>query len=458
MWDRAHRHGRRTLRSAAHPTRRCVISDLSAAHGSDPRSCRPRSAGLSRDHAGPIRARGVGCRYPLGTLDLEEVWSARHVGTVLADQFPPETRTPMAAEGTSAQKAQTAPDPDDDRKPDSPTDLPKPSWAYLSKKSLQEFTRDHCTDTAAGLTYYSVLALFPALLALISLLGVFGKGEETVDTMLEMVSGIVPADSMDTVRPIIDSMVNTPAAGLALITGLVGALWSASGYVGAFGRAMNRVYEVDEGRPFWKLRPMFLVLTLLILVMVALVLIGLVISGPIARTLGDTIGLGDTTVAIWNWAKWPIMLAMVVLVVALLYYVTPNVQQPKFHWLSIGALTAILTWVIASGLFGLYVSKFGNYNKTYGALAGVIVLLLWLWITNLALLFGAEIDSELERARQLQAGIKAEETLQLPPRDTSASEKKADKREASIEEGRRLRLRAEEAGATPPESSASKDS
>lgn len=357
----------------------------------------------------------------------------------------------MADEGTSVHKAHSAPQPDDPRKPDSPDDLKKPSWKYLSKKAFHEFGRDQCTDLAAALTYYSVLALFPGLLALISLLGVFGEGERTVNTMLDMVGEFVPEESLQEIQPVIDSMVNSQAAGLALVTGLLGALWSASGYIGAFGRAMNRIYEVDEGRPFWKLRPIFLVLTLVIVVMVALVLLGLVVSGPIAQAIGDTIGLGGTALTLWNWAKWPIMLALVVLIVALLYYVTPNVQQPKFHWLSIGALTAIITWVIASALFGLYVSNFGNYNKTYGALAGVIVMLLWLWITNLALLFGAEMDCEMERARQLQAGIKAEETLQLPPRDTKASEKKAEKHEEKIEEGRRLRLDAEAAGVVPPE-------
>lgn len=357
----------------------------------------------------------------------------------------------MADEGTSIQKAQTAPHPDDPRKPDSPDDLPKPSWKYLLSKAFHEFGRDQCTDIAAALTYYSVLALFPALLALISMLGVFGNGQETVGTMLDMVRGFVPPESMQQIQPVIESMVNSQAAGFALITGLLGALWSASGYIGAFGRAMNRMYEVDEGRPFYKLRPIQLGLTLVILLMTALVLVGLVVSGPVARTVGDAIGLGDTAVTLWNWAKWPIMLGLVVLIVALLYYVTPNIQQPKFRWMSIGALTAIIVWIIASLLFGLYVSNFGNYNKTYGALAGVIVMLLWLWITNLALLFGAEMDSEMERARQLQGGIKAEETLQLPPRDTKGSEKKAAKREEKIEEGRQLRLDAEAAGAVPPE-------
>ena len=227
--------------------------------------------------------------------------------------------------------------------------------------------------------------------------------------------------------------------------GLAGAIWSASGYVGAFGRAMNRVYQVDEGRPIWKLRPVVLLITVGLVVMAALVLIGLVISGPLATTLGDAVGLGDLAQTIYTIVKWPVMLGIVVVMVAVLYYATPNVRQPKFRWVSVGAAVAILVWVLASVAFGFYVSHFSSYNKTYGSLAGIIVFLLWLWITNLALLFGAEVDAELERARQLQSGIKAEETLQLPPRDTRNSDKAEEKLEKRVAEGRRLRLESDAA-------------
>lgn len=346
----------------------------------------------------------------------------------------------MSNEGASVEKARTAPEPDDPSKPDSPTDLKKPSWIYTAKKSLSEFTRDQCTDLAASLTYYAVLALFPALLALVSLLGVFGQGQSTVNYVLDLGKGVLPADVLNQVRPVIDQMVNTPAAGFALVAGLLGALWSASGYVGAFGRALNRILEVDEGRPIWKLRPVNLLITLVVLVLVAVVMVGLVVSGPVAEFIGGLVGLGDTSVAIWNIAKWPVILLVVMAIVALLYHFTPNVRQPKFRWVSVGAAVAILVWVIASAAFGFYVANFGSYNKTYGALAGVIVFLLWLWLTNVALMFGAEVDAELERSRQLQAGIKAEETLQLPPRDTANSDKAAAKRDALIEEGRQIRL------------------
>ena len=203
---------------------------------------------------------------------------------------------------------------------------------------------------------------------------------------------------------------------------------------------MNRIYEVDEGRPIWKLRPIMLLLTVVLVVLTALVALGLILTGPAAQAVGDAVGLGPTAVTLWNIAKWPVLLAVVVLIVALLYYVTPNVKQPKFRWVSVGAVLAILTWVLASAAFGFYVSRFSSYDKTYGSLAGVIVFLLWLWITNLALLLGAELDAELERGRQLQAGIAAEKTIQLPLRDSRKADKAEQTERDDIARGRELRL------------------
>ena len=332
-----------------------------------------------------------------------------------------------------------APAPEDSAKPDSPSDLKKTSWGYVLKRTMREFSKDQCTDLAAALTYYAVLALFPAVIAVLSLLGLVGQGPKIVHSLLEVMSGSGLAGVAKTLGPTLEQLTRTPGAGVALVIGLLTALWSASGYVGSFGRAMNRVHEVEEGRPVWKLRPVMLVVTLVTVVLVALVLLGLVVSGPVAGSLGNVIGLGSTAVLVWNIAKWPVMLVVVVLIVALLYYATPNVKQPKFRWLSVGAFLAILVWVVASAAFGFYVANFSSYNKTYGSLAGVIVFLLWLWLTNLALLFGAELDAELERGRQLQAGVEAEETVQLPPRDTRVSDKNEAKRQQDIEQGRRLR-------------------
>lgn len=343
------------------------------------------------------------------------------------------------SEKSSAVKEQTAPEPDDPRKPQAPPKLHGASWKLALRKAPQEFLRDQCTDLAAGLTYYSVLALFPGLLAVVSLLGVVGQAQQTTAAMLDLVQQIAPGGAADQLRAPIESMTTAQGSGITLVIGILGALWSASGYVGAFGRAMNRMYEIDEGRPIWKLRPWMLLWTLVIVILVCLVLVGLVVSGPIAEGISRTIGLGSTGLTVFNIVKWPIMLLVVVGIVALLYWATPNVRQPKFRWMSLGAFVAIGVWVLTSALFGLYVANFANYNKTYGALGGVIIFLLWLWLTNLALMFGAELDAEVERARQLQAGIAAEETLQLPPRDTTQSEKVAEKREAIIEDARELR-------------------
>ncbi|WP_125776720.1 YihY/virulence factor BrkB family protein [Antribacter gilvus] len=332
------------------------------------------------------------------------------------------------------------PAPDDPRKPDHPTDLHKRSWGYVLRTTVRQFSRDQCLDLAAALTYYAVLAAAPALLALVSLLGLAGNGQRMVDQVLGTMEGVVPEDVLSVAEPLVANAAEGGGrAGVALVLGVVLALWSASGYVGAFGRAMNRVYEIDEGRPVWVLRPVLLALTLVTVLLAGLVVASLVLTGPVARAVGETVGLGDAAVTVWDIAKWPVMLLLVVLLVAILYHWTPNVRQPRFRWISVGAVVAILGWLVASAAFGVYVSGFSNYGATYGTLAGFVVFLLWMWITNLALLFGAELDSELERGRELQAGIAAEETIQLPPRSTRASEKREARRQQDLARGRALR-------------------
>ncbi|KNH15267.1 ribonuclease BN [Arthrobacter sp. ZBG10] len=340
---------------------------------------------------------------------------------------------------TSTAKAAQAPAPDDSRKPDSPKDVDKPSWKYIARKTLREFSKDQCPDLAASLTYYAVLSLFPAMLALVSLIGLFGDPQKTTDALLQVVQGVAPGDTVKTVSGPVAELASAPAAGFTLVIGLATALWSASGYVGAFGRAMNRVYEVDEGRPFVKLRGTMLAVTLLAVVIVAVLAGMLVLSGPVAESVGGLIGLSGVFLTVWNIAKWPVMLGLMVAIIAVLYYATPNVKQPKFKWMSLGSGIALLIFILASLGFAFYVANFGNYNKTYGALGGVIVMLLWLWILNMSLLFGAEFDAEMERGRQLQAGIKAEETIQLPPRDTKKSEKLQAQEDEDIRHGRELR-------------------
>ena len=301
----------------------------------------------------------------------------------------------------------------------------------MLRKTGREFGKDQCTDLAAALTYYAVLALFPGLLALLSLVGLLGQGQESARTILGILRDVGAGSVADTLEPTLLDLSQSTGAGLALVVGLLAALWSASGYVTSFGRAMNRIHEVGEGRPIWKLRPVMLLVTLVEVVLAA--------AGPAAEAVGSAIGVGDTAVLVWSIAKWPVLLAAVVLMVAILFYSTPNVEQPKFRWISVGAALAILVWALASAAFGFYVANFSSYDKTYGSLAGVIVFLLWVWLTNLALLFGAELDSELERGRELQAGLPAEDQLQLPPRDTRNIEKAEEKHEEDVAIGRALR-------------------
>lgn len=348
----------------------------------------------------------------------------------------------MPDEGSAAAKAASAPAPEAEGKPDSPTDVTRRGWRVVLRSAVAEFQRDQCTDLAAALTYYSVLSIAPGLLALVSLLGLVGQGQSTVDTMLGLLGQLGQGGVADTLRGPIEDMVKSQAAGFTFVIGLLTALSSASGYVGGFGRALNRVYGVDEGRPIWKLRPLNLAVTVGLVLLGGLVLVGLVVTGPVTQAIGDVIGLGEQAASVWDLAKWPVILLVVMVMVALLYYFTPNVRQPNFRWVSPGAALAILVWVLASVAFGFYVANFGKYDATYGSLGGVIVFLLWLWITNIALLLGAELDAELERVRELEAGIHAERFLQLPPRDSSGSVKAEEKLEERVAAGRELRLAA----------------
>ena len=337
------------------------------------------------------------------------------------------------------QELADAPAPDDARKPDSPTEVIKTSWKYVFKRTLSEFGTDQCTDIAASLTYYAVLSLFPALIALVSLLGVFGQGKQSADALLTILASVAPGDALEVIRGPIEQFSTSPSAGFALVAGIAVAIWSASGYVGAFSRAMNRIYEIDEGRTFLKLKPTQLLVTVIGIALLLVVVLILAISGPITDAVGATLGLGQTVQVVWSIAKWPVLAATIVLLIAVLYYFTPNVRQPKFRWMSLGALVALVAIVIASLGFGFYVTTFSNYAKTYGSLAGIVIFLLWLWLTNLALLFGAEFDAELERGRELQAGIAAEQNIQLPPRGTKKSQKAALKEMQTVADGRRIR-------------------
>ena len=309
-----------------------------------------------------------------------------------------------------------APDRHGDDQPSGPTDLPKRSWGAIFKRAAKEFQDDNITDWSAALTYYSVLSLFPALLVLVALLGLVG-GQKTTQALLDIVNQLGPGSAVDTFRPAIEGVINSKGGAGALFgVGLAGAIWSASGYIGAFFRAANSIWEIEEGRGPVKLIPLRLAVTVLLLILIAIVVFALVISGPVAEAVGNVVGLGSTAVTVWSIAKWPVLLLIVSGLVAFLYYVAPNARLPGFRWVTPGGMLAVLLAIAASAGFGFYVANFGSYNATYGALGGVIVFLLWLWIINNALLFGAELDAELERSRELHAGMDAEEELKLPPR------------------------------------------
>jgi len=286
------------------------------------------------------------------------------------------------------------------------------------KRTVKGFREDSVTDIAAALTYYTVLSLFPGLLVLVSIVGLFGDPQATTDTLTEIVRDLGPSTAGDTFQGPIESLTsNRGAAGVLFVAGLAGALYSASGYIGAFIRASNTIYGVQEGRPFWKLRPLQVGVTLVMVLLLVLVIVGLVLSGPLAESVGEAVGLGDTAVTIYGLAKWPVLIGMVLVMLAVLYYVAPNVRLPGFRWVTPGSVLAVVVWLLASAAFAVYVANFGSYDKTYGTLGGVISFLVWLWITNIAVLLGVELNAEVERSREIDAGVPgAEDEIKLPPR------------------------------------------
>ena len=290
------------------------------------------------------------------------------------------------------------------------------------KRAVAEFREDNLTDWAAALTYYAVLSVFPALIVFVAIIGLVGQDPQTTDAITRIVRDVTSQNTADSVHDTIQSVIHAKGgAGALLGVGLLGAIWSASGYVGAFMRATNVIYEVKEGRPFWKLRPLQIAMTIVAVLGVAVIAIALVVTGSLAHAIGDRVGLGNTAVTIWSIAKWPVMLVVVSLLFAGLYYLSPNVRQPRFRLLTHGSAVAVLIWIAASAAFSLYVANFGSYNRTYGSLGAAVTFLVWLWISNLALLFGAELDAELERSRELEAGEPAQDEILLPPREAAES-------------------------------------
>jgi membrane protein len=296
---------------------------------------------------------------------------------------------------------------------------PKPTTGGTLKRLVKEISQDNLTDHAAALTYYLVLAMFPAIIALISIVGLVFSPQQITQALTQVLNQIAPGTAAQTFSNVINQLAgSTATAGFGLVLGLAGAVWSASGYVGAFTRVANIVWETPEGRPFWKLKPLQLLLTLIGVLFIAVIALSVVATGPVTDAIGKALGLGGTATTVWDIVKWPVMVVLVAVMVALLYYATPNVRVRGFKFVTVGSAVAVLVWIVASALFAFYVANFGSYNKTYGALAGVVIFLVWLWITNLALLVGIELDSERERTIELKEGVpRAEKEIQLDARD-----------------------------------------
>ncbi|MFJ6793620.1 YihY/virulence factor BrkB family protein [Streptomyces sp. NPDC091268] len=307
----------------------------------------------------------------------------------------------------------------EEKSPDQPTDLPARSWKAVLRGTVKEFQNDELADRAAALTYYGVLALFPALLVLVSLLGL--AGESTTQRLLENLQQLTPGAARDVIKNAVEQLQGRSGVGsLMAVVGLLVALWSASGYVAAFIRSANAVYDMPEGRPVWKVLPVRLALTVTLMVLACAGALIVVFTGGLARQAGKLLGIGDSALTVWSIAKWPVLVLLVTIMIALLYWAAPNVKGRGFGWVTPGSLLALVIWMLASAGFAFYVANFASYNKTYGTVAGIIVFLVWLWITNLAILLGLEFDAEMARQRAIAGGLPKDEEPYVRPRDTRA--------------------------------------
>lgn len=304
--------------------------------------------------------------------------------------------------------------------PDHPTQLPRSAWPGVLKRTLKEFSRDNLTDLAAALTYYGVLAIFPMIIVVVSILGLIGSS--ATQPLIQNLGSVAPGPAKQILTSAIQNVQSgRGAAGILFVVGLAVALWSASGYIAAFMRASNVVWDIEEGRPIWKTVPIRLGVTLITVLLITASAVAVLFTGGLATQAGKVLGLGSTAVTVFDIVKWPIMLVIVSVILAILYYAGPNVRQPGFRWVTPGSVLAVLLWILVSAAFAFYISSFASYNKTYGTLGGVIAFLVWLWLTNVVILLGAEFNAELERGRQIQAGHPPHREPYLPARDQPKS-------------------------------------
>jgi membrane protein len=322
-----------------------------------------------------------------------------------------------------------------DAVPDSPTSIPAGGWKAILRRSIQQFKHDDVTDRAAALTYFGVLAIFPGLLVLVSIMGLLGRSN--VQSLLNNLEQVAPGGVSSFLRTALTQVQGRGgAATIGAIVGVVIALWSASGYIAAFMRASNAIYDVDEGRPIWRTAPVRLAVTVAVVVMLVISSLIVVITGSVAQQVGDMLGVGNGLVLVWQIAKWPVLLVIVSMMFSLLYWACPNVKQPGFKWITPGGVLAVVVWLFASGLFALYVSFSSSYNKTYGSLAAIIIFLVWLWISNIAILLGVEFNAETQRQRLVEGGMPADVEPFVDVRDTA---KLDDAEKDRVEEAGRVR-------------------
>jgi membrane protein len=292
---------------------------------------------------------------------------------------------------------------------------PRPAWGGVLKRTVKEFQEDNLTDWAAALTYYGIVSIFPALIALVSILGLIGTS--ATEPLLDNLGAFAPGPAHDILENALNGLTESRSpAGILFVVGLAGAIWAASGYIGAFIRASNVVWDVEEGRPIWRTIPLRLFVTVVMLMLLAASAFAVVVTGPLADRVGKLLGIGSAAVTVWDIVKWPVLILVVAVMFSILYHASPNVRQPGFRWVTPGGILAVVVWILASAAFGLYVANFGSYNRTYGSLGAIVIFLVWLWLTNVAILLGAELNAEIERGRQMKAGHPADREPFLPPR------------------------------------------
>lgn len=335
------------------------------------------------------------------------------------------------------------------RAPKHPIELGVRSWAGVFRRTISEFIDDDLTDMAAALTYYGIMSIFPGLLVLVAGVGLLGSS--TAKAVEENLNALTPGPAQQIISEALENLRQHPrTAGIVAIVGLVVAFWSATGYIGSFMRAANRIFDVPEGRPLWKTIPMQLAITAITGIFLAVSALAVVFTGRFAQWAGRLLNLEDQTVRVFDIVKWPVLVLGVMMLLAMLYWAAPNARHAGFRWITPGSVLAVLLWIVVSAGFAFYIAHFNTYDRTYGTLGGVIVFLVWLWLTNVAVLLGAELDAELSRARAIAAGLppRAEPYLplrdvpklyprqELPPEEDPVEENPANEDEASQESGR----------------------